>query len=161
MQCRERIERWLREERVTYELTQHPEAFTAQTVAAVEHVSGYWVAKVVIAVADGKLVMLALPAPHRVDLVRLKQVLGAEGVRLAREEEFANLFGDCEVGAMPPFGNLYGVPVYVERALTTDPHIVFNAGTHRETITMAYSDFERLVRPAVTDFASPPRAAAV
>jgi len=159
MDCRARLERWFRDERVTYELKQHPEAFTAQQVAATEHVSGYWVAKVVMAVSDGMLVMLVLPAPFRVDLVRLKEALGAGVVRLAREDEFANLFPDCEVGAMPPFGNLYGVPVYVDVALAKDPFVVFNAGSHRETLTIAYTDFERLAHPQVADFAVSPKAA--
>ncbi len=159
MDCRRRLEHWFRDERVTYELKQHPEAFTAQQVAATEHVSGYWVAKVVMAVSDGMLVMLVLPAPFRVDLVRLKEALGAGVVRLAREDEFANLFPDCEVGAMPPFGNLYGVPVYVDAALAKDPFVVFNAGSHRETLTIAYADFERLAHPQVADFAVSPKAA--
>jgi Ala-tRNA(Pro) deacylase len=159
MQCRERLEAWFREQRVSFDRQQHSEAFTAQQVAAAEHISGYWVAKVVMAVADGMLAMLVLPAPHRVDLVRLKGVLRAGSVRLAREEEFANLFPDCETGAMPPFGNLYGVPVYVDVRLAQDPHIVFNAGTHRETMRIAYADYERLARPDVADFAVSPQAA--
>ncbi len=159
MTCRERLERWFRDERVTFEVRRHPEAYTAQRLAALEHVSGYWVAKVVMAVSDGMLVMLVLPAPCRVDLVRLKEALGAGAVRLAREEEFAHLFPDCEIGAMPPFGNLYGVPVYVDAALARDAFIVFNAGTHRETMTIAYADFERLAHPRVADFALSPRAA--
>ena len=159
MNCQERLERWFRDERVTYELKQHLEAFTAQQVAATEHVSGYWVAKVVMVVSDGMLVMLVLPAPFRVDLVRLKEALGAGVVRLGREDEFANLFPDCEVGAMPPFGNLYGVPVYVDAALAKDPFVVFNAGSHRETLTIAYADFERLAHPQVADFAVSPKAA--
>ena len=159
MDCRGRLERWFRDERVTYELKEHSEAFTAQQVAATEHGSGYWVAKVVMVVSAGMLVMLVLPAPFRVDLVRLKEALGAGVVRLAREDEFANLFPDCEVGAMPPFGNLYGVPVYVDAALAKDPFIVFNAGSHRETMTIAYADFERLAHPQVADFAVSPKAA--
>ena len=161
MGCRERLQQWFREQRVTYALTQHPEAFTAQQVAASEHISGYGVAKVVMAVSDGMLVMLVLPAPYRVDLVRLKRALGATAVRLAREDEFASLFPDCEVGAMPPFGNLYGVPVYVDVTLTNDPQIVFNAGSHRETMTVAFSDFVRLTGPQIVEFAAVPRAVAV
>lgn len=161
MSCRERLQQWFREQGVTSELTQHPEAFTAQQVAASEHVSGYGVAKVVMAVADGMLVMLVLPAPYRVDLVRLKHVLDCGTVRLAREGEFATLFPDCELGAMPPFGNLYGVPVYVDATLTSDPRIVFNAGSHRETMTVAFGDFVRLARPQVAEFAAVRRAVAV
>ena len=153
MDCRGRLERWFRDERVTYELKQHPEAFTAQHVAATEHVSGYWVAKIVMAVSDGMLVMLVLPAPFRVDLVRLKEALGAGVVRLAREDEFANLFPDCEVGAMPPFGNLYGMAVFAEQTLAEDKEIAFNAGSHKELVKLAYADFAKAVQPKVGSFA--------
>jgi Ala-tRNA(Pro) deacylase len=152
MTCRERLEHLLKEQGVSYELTAHPVAYTAQDVASVEHVSGYDVAKVVMVAVDDRLVMLVLPAPHRVDLHRVRQSLGATTVRLAREEEFARLFPDCDLGAMPPFGNLYGIPVYVDRTLTRDPKIVFNAGSHRETVTLAYADFARLVQPEVIEF---------
>lgn len=152
MTSRERLERYLREQGVKYEVTSHPEVYTAQEVAAVEHVPGKMVAKVVIAVLDGTLTELVLPAPHRIDMPKLRAALGAKETRVAREEEFSNLFPDCEVGAMPPFGNLYNVPVIVDRALTEDLKIVFNAGSHRETMTVSYRDFERLVSPRVADF---------
>ena len=160
MTCRERLEQYFRERGVRYQVRTHPEAYTAQEVAAAEHVSGYRVAKVVIATVDGNPVMLVLPAPHRVDLEKVRQAVGGQQARLAREEEFAALFPDCEVGAMPPFGNLYGLPVYVDRSLTADPEIVFNAGTHRETMTVAYADFERLTGAQVADIARPPGLAA-
>jgi len=163
MTCRERLELLLVKQGVKFEVTAHPLAYTAQEVATVEHVSGYDVAKVVMAAVDDRLVMLVLPAPHRVDLEKVKRGLGATTARLAREDEFAKLFPDCDLGAMPPFGNLYGIPVYVDRTLTHDPKIVFNAGSHRETMTIAYADFERLVRPEVIEFAisaAPPRLAA-
>ncbi len=153
MLCRERLQRMLEEAGVPYQLMVHPVAYTAQEVAAHLHVSGYQVAKVVMAKVDDRLVMLVLPAPYRVDLERLCRALGAASARLAHEPEFAEVFPDCEVGAMPPFGNLYGIPVYVDRSLTRDPEIVFNAGTHRETLRMRYADYERLVRPQVLDFA--------
>lgn len=154
MTCRERLERLLVEHGVKYVVTPHPPAYTAQEVATVEHVTGYAVAKVVMAAVDDRLVMLVLPAAHRVDLQKVERVLGATSARLAREEEFARLFPDCDLGAMPPFGNLYGIPVYVDRTLTRDPEIVFNAGSHRETMTLAYADFERLVRPEIMEFAT-------
>lgn len=157
MTCRERLEQMCREAGVAYRITPHPPAFTAQEIAAAEHVSGYEVAKVVMATADDRLIMLVLPAPYRVDLVRLKQQLGAGTVRLAHEREFADVFPDCEIGAMPPFGNLYQVPVYVDRALTRNREITFNAGTHRETMTIAYADYERLAQPTVLEFAQGPR----
>lgn len=159
MTCRERLEQFLRDHSVAYALIAHREAYSAQEIAAEEHVSGYDFAKVVIASVDEKMVMLVLPAPSRVNLERLKQALGASGARLAREEEFVGVFGDCEVGAMPPFGNLYGIPVYADASLTRHPLIVFNAGTHRETMRMAFADFERLAQPQVADFSISPRAA--
>lgn len=152
--CRERLERYFREQKVKFEVTEHPEAFTAQEIAAVEHVPGKLFAKVVMAVVDGTLTMLVLPAPHRVDMPKLRAALGATQGRLAREEEFGSIFEDCEVGAMPPFGNLYNVPVAADRSLSQDPKIVFNAGTHRETMAIAYADFERLVSPKVADISS-------
>jgi Ala-tRNA(Pro) deacylase len=157
MTCRQRLEKMLDEAGVAHELVTHRLAYTAQEVADAEHISGYDVAKVVMAMADGKLVMLVLPAPTRVDFIRLKQLLGAQTVRLAEEREFGHVFPDCEVGAMPPFGHLYQVPVYVDRALTADPEIVFNAGTHRETLTVAYKDYERVARPTVLEMAIAPR----
>jgi|FaiFalDrversion3_1042247.scaffolds.fasta_scaffold00124_8 Ala-tRNA(Pro) deacylase len=156
MLCRERLQRMLEEAGVSYQVMTHPVAYTAQEVAAHLHVSGYQVAKVVMAKVDDRLVMLVLPAPHRVDLERLRKELGATSARLAHEEEFADVFPDCEVGAMPPFGHLYGIPVYVDRSLTRDPEIVFNAGTHRETIRIRYEDYDRLVQPQVLDFSTGP-----
>jgi len=156
MTCRERLEQLFREQGVTFQLTAHPEVYTAQEVAAVEHVTGYAMAKTVAVLADGKLVLVVLPAPHRVDVTKVKRAVGAQEVRLAKEEEFGRTFTDCEVGAMPPFGSLYGVPVYVDRALTQDPQIVFRAGTHRETMRVAYADFERLEKPQVGDYATAP-----
>src|SRR3989304_5426574 len=121
MTCRERLEQLFREQGGKDKATPHPEVYTAQEVAAVEHVSGYAMAKTVAVSADGKLVLVVLPAPHRVDITKVKRALGAEEVRLAKEEEFSRVFPDCEVGAMPPFGSLYGVPVPVDRTLTPDP----------------------------------------
>ncbi|MCL4535831.1 MAG: YbaK/EbsC family protein [Bacteroidetes bacterium] len=153
MNCRERLEAYLRENEVPYQLQHHPTAYTAQEVAAREHVPGKMLAKVVIVFADTKMVMLALTAPQQVDLERVKGMLGAREVRLAREAEFAAAFPDCEVGAMPPFGNLYGVPVYVDRRLAEDETIMFQIGTHTDTMSLKYADFERLVKPKVSEFA--------
>ena len=153
MNCKERLEAYLRDNKVPFQIIHHPLAYTAQEVAAAEHIPGKMLAKVVMVFADGKLAMLALPAPHRVDLSKAATVLKAKEVRLAHEEEFAAAFPDCEVGAMPPFGNLYDVPVYVDKTLTEDVDIVFNAGTHTDTISLRYADYERLVKPAVADFA--------
>jgi len=109
----------------------------------------------VMAMIDGTLTALVLPAPHRVEMPKVKTALRAKDARLAREQEFATVFTDCEVGAMPPFANLYQVPVVVDRALTEDPTIVFNAGSHRETMTVTAADFTRLVSPTVAEFSVP------
>jgi len=153
VKCKERLEAYLRENQVAYQVQHHPTAYTAQEVAAREHIPGKMLAKVVIVLADGKMRMLILPAPCRVDFAKAAAVLGAKEVRLAREDEFAAAFPDCSVGAMPPFGNLYDVPVYVDRTLTDDETIVFQAGTHTDTMSIRYEDFERLVKPRVADFA--------
>jgi len=153
MDCKDRLEAYLREKQVPFEVRHHPRAITAQEVAASEHVPGKMLAKTVMVLADGKMVMLALPAPYQVDVDKAGKVLGVE-VRLAHEEEFENTFPDCEVGAMPPFGNLYEVPVYVEAALAEDETIVFRAGTHTDTMSVSYADFERLVEPTIAEFAT-------
>ena len=111
------------------------------------------VAKTVIVVADGKKIMFVLPASYRVDLDQVQAMLGAGEVRLAHEAELVRTFPDCAVGTMPPFGNLYGLPVYVEKRLTEDETIVFPVGTYTETMSLRYADFERLVHPQVTVFA--------
>ncbi len=153
MNCKDRLESYLRDNRVSFETHHHPTAFTAQEVAASEHTPGRMVVKVVMVLADGELVMLAMPAPYQADLERVGEVLGATEVRLANEQEFASAFPDCEVGAMPPFGNLYDLPVYVDEALAEDETIVVQAGTHTDTLRLKYADFERLVDPSVLRFA--------
>lgn len=152
-QCKERLEAYLRENGVAYQTHHHPLAYTAQEIAAAEHMPGKMLAKVVIVKVDDGTAMLVLPASYKIDLDKARSVLGARDVRLAREEEFVGLFSDCEVGAMPAFGNLYGVPVYVDRALAEDESIGMQAGSHTDTISLRYADFERLVRPAVAEFA--------
>jgi Ala-tRNA(Pro) deacylase len=153
MDCKDRLEAYLREKEVPFEVRHHPRATTAQEVAASEHVPGKMLAKTVMVLADGKMVMLALPAPYQVDVDKAGKVLGGE-VRLAHEEEFEDTFPDCEVGAMPPFGNLYEVPVYVEAALAEVETIVFRAGSHTDTMSVSYADFERLVEPTIAEFAA-------
>ena len=153
MDCKDRLEAYLREKQVPFDVRHHPRAITAQEVAASEHVPGKMLAKTVMVLADDKMVMLALPAPYQVDMDKAGKVLGVE-VRLAHEEEFESTFPDCEVGAMPPFGNLYEVPVYVEAALAEDETIVFRAGTHTDTMSVIYADFERLVEPTIAEFAA-------
>lgn len=152
LDCRDRLENYLRENAVAFEVQHHPRVVTAQEVAATEHIPGKMLAKTVMVLADGEMAMLALPAPHEVNLEKVGEVLGATEVRLA-EEELENAFPDCEVGAMPPFGNLDELPVYVEETLAEDETIFFRAGTHTETISLRYTDFEQLVQPTVAEFA--------
>jgi Ala-tRNA(Pro) deacylase len=149
--CRERLEAYLIQHDVPFAEQRHPSAFTAQEVAASDHVPGKILAKVVIVNADGRSAMLVVPATERVDLEKAAAVLGAAQVRLAHEEEFADLFPDCEAGAMPPFGNLYGIAVYVDRALAENLNLVFQAGSHTETMGIRFDDFERLADPELVD----------
>jgi Ala-tRNA(Pro) deacylase len=151
--CRARLEHYLRESGVGYELQHHPLAYTARGMAASEHLSAQLIAKVVIIVADAQTVMVVLPASHELEPGRLATELDAREARLATELEFGPIFGDCDVGAMPPFGNLYGMAVYVDRSLAEDTNIVFQAGTHTDTMRIPFADFVRLVEPSVIDVA--------
>jgi Ala-tRNA(Pro) deacylase len=151
--CMERLQVYLRENEVPFQIQHHPIAYSAQEVAAREHVPGEVMAKTVVVFAGGATVMLALPASHRVDLEKAAAALGTKGVRLAHEGELAAYFPDCEVGAMPPFGNLYDVPVWADRSLAEDETIVFRAGTHTDTMSLKFADYERLAGPNVADFA--------
>lgn len=144
-----RVEHYLREQGVEYELQHHPLAYTARGVASSEHLPAQEVAKVVMLVADGRLAMVVLPASHELQLNELAHGLGVERARLAEELEFGPNFPDCEVGAMPPFGNLYGLPVYMDESLGDDADIVFQAGTHTDTIRIRLMDFMRLANPRV------------
>jgi Ala-tRNA(Pro) deacylase len=153
MQCKERLEAYLREHQVPFQVQQHAQSFSAQRTAEAEHISSKMVAKTVIVLADQQMFALVLPASFRVDLDQIQAILRAKEIRLAREAEFANTFPGCEVGAMPPFGNLYGLPVYVEKRLAEQETIVFPAGTHTETMSLRYADFERLVEPRTVTFA--------
>jgi Ala-tRNA(Pro) deacylase len=150
-----RLKEYLDTSKVPYEVLTHPKAYTSQGVAAALHVRGREFAKCVIVKTDaGKLAMMVIPGPRHVDLDAAREVLGARDVELAREEEFAAKFPECELGAEPPFGNLYDMPVYVDESLRKDPEIVFNAGTHVETIRMKYADYEKLVHPVVARVSS-------
>ncbi len=149
-----KLKEFLDRQNIKYVSIQHSPAYTAQEVAASAHVSGRDMAKTVIVKIEGKMAMVVLPANRKVVLSDLREILGAEQVKFASEEEFKGQFPDCEIGAMPPFGNLYGMDVYVAPALAEDTEIAFNAGTHTEVIKMAYADFERLVKPRVISFAT-------
>ena len=139
---------------VEYIVISHSKAYTAQGIAAISHIPGKELAKTVIVKLDGALAMAVLPASYQVDLQALKKAVGVREAELATEREFKQAFLDCQTGAMPPFGNLYGIPVYVDETLAEDREIAFNAGSHYELIKMAYSDFERLVQPEVLSFSS-------
>ena len=144
---------------VRYEVRSHRTAYTAQEVAAAEHVPGREMAKVVMVRDGAKYLMAVVPAPYHVDLDRVGKAAGRSGLQLATESEFAGLFAGCEPGAMPPFGNLYGIPVWVDEALTRDDEIVFNAGNHEQTVHMKFTDFARLVRPRIASLRTGDRAA--
>jgi Ala-tRNA(Pro) deacylase len=143
---------YLNHERVHYDVLPHPEAFRALAIAHMLHTPEKNVAKVVIVKVGKQFVMTVLPASWNVDLHRLRTVFPTHSVRLATEDELEGLFPDCELGAMPPFGNLYRIPVYVDRSLTEDEEIVFQAGTHSDAIRMRYWDFAALVFPVVEKF---------
>lgn len=147
-----KLKEFLDTKHVKYVSIQHSPAFTAQEVAASSHVSGRDFAKTVIVNMEGKLAMVVLPANRKVVLADLRETMGAAKVTLASEEEFKGRFPDCEIGAMPPFGNLYEMDVYVAPSLTEEEEIAFNAGTHTEVIKLPYKDFAALVQPKVLNF---------
>jgi Ala-tRNA(Pro) deacylase len=149
----QRLKDFLDEHQVKYVVISHSRAFTTQEIAAATHIPGKELAKTVIVEIDGKTAMAVLPGSQKVDLALLRDALGAERVTLAKEAAFKDRFPGCDLGAMPPFGNLYGMPVYVADSLTEDEEIAFNAGSHDQLVKMAYRDFERLVKPEVMRFA--------
>ena len=149
-----RLKEFLDLNHVPYITISHSPAYTAQGIAASAHVKGKELAKTVMVKVDGKLAMAVLPAPYKVDFELLRKQLKSDKVELATEQEFEKVFPGCEVGAMPPFGNLYGINVYVAESLTEDESIAFNAGSHTELIRMSYSDFNRLVHPTILAFAA-------
>jgi Ala-tRNA(Pro) deacylase len=145
-----KLQELLEQERVPYSVHSHPEAYTALEIAALEHVQGRMLAKVVIVKTDAdELVMVVLPADRRVDLRKVAAVLGSEELRLAQEWEFRDRFPACDAGSMPPFGNLFGLPVLVDELLTENDEIVFNAGTHTLTAKLRFADFKRVAGPRI------------
>ncbi len=147
-----KLKDYLEKNRVSYEVGYHARVYTAQEVAASQHVPGREMAKVVMVKADEKMIMLVLPASYRVDMKKLKGLLNCKRVGMTKEEKFEELFPDCEVGAMPPFGNLYNLEVWVNQILTQDDFIVFRAGSHVETLRIKYNDYAGLVNSKVGDF---------
>jgi Ala-tRNA(Pro) deacylase len=149
-----RLKTFLEHNGIQYTQQTHATAYTAAGVASVSHVKGKEMAKAVMVLADDKLVMLVVPANTHIRLKQAKAALKAHQVLLSSEADFAHVFPDCEVGAMPPFGNLYGIPVFVDEALTQDKEIAFNAGNHRELIKMSYAEYERAVQPQTVNVAT-------
>ena len=147
-----RVIKFLDDSAVPYDVTDHAPTFTAQQRAAAEHEPGRYVAKPVIVKVDGKYMMCVLAACSKIDLGALKNQLGAKHVELALEKEIGEMFDDCELGAEPPFGNLYDLPVIMDKALEKDDHIVFQAGTHSQAIQMSMDDYRKLVKPKVLEF---------
>ncbi|UCD24768.1 MAG: YbaK/EbsC family protein [Gemmatimonadota bacterium] len=149
-----RLKEFLDSNNIKYVTISHSPAYTAQAIAASAHVSGKELAKTVMVKVDGKMAMAVLPASYQVDFDLMKETVGAKNIELASEPEFKDLFPECEVGAMPPFGNLYDMPVFAAAKLAEDDEIAFNAGSHTELIKLSYKDFERLVSPTVVRFSA-------
>lgn len=153
-----KLKSYLDENKIKYITIKHSSAYTAQEIAAIAHIPGKDLAKTVIIKIDGRMAMAVLPASYKVSFDNLKDTLGVKEVRLAYEQEFIDKFPDCEVGAMPPFGNIYGLDVFVAESLAEDEEIAFNACNHTELIKMNFSDFERLVKPKRIKFSIPSKA---
>lgn len=149
-----KVKKYLDSNNIKYVIVEHSPAYTAQEIAGRAHISGKMLAKTVMIKVDGKMAMAVLPASFKISFDHLKEALGMEKVRLAYEQEFMDKFPDCEVGAMPPFGNLYGIDVYVAESLVQDKEIAFNACSHSELIKMNYKDFEKLVKPKILKFST-------
>lgn len=156
MPLSERLRDYLDSHRVAYHVTSHPKAFTAREVASAEHMPARELAKTVVVLGDGSYHLIVIPASKLVDFQEVRLALGLYQVRLATEEEIAKLFPDCEIGAMPPFGPLYGLPVYLDRSLTADANIAFNGGTHLDVIHMRTEDFRNMVSPTTVSLAREP-----
>jgi Ala-tRNA(Pro) deacylase len=150
----QKLQAFLDSANIKYVVISHSVAYTAQGIAALTHISGRELAKTVIVKIDGALAMAVLPAPLHIDLSQLRSAAGANHVALASEQEFRERFPDCETGAMPPFGNLYAMPVFADESLARDKEIAFNAGSHRELVRLAWEDFVRLAEPKIVRFAA-------
>ncbi len=147
-----KLKKFLDNNKVKYTVLKHSPAYTAQEIASTAHIKGKELAKTVMIKVDDHLAMAVLPASYRIDLNELQKAAGAKKLNIAGEKDFKDLFPECETGAMPPFGNLYEMEVFVASSLAEDEHIAFNAGTHTELIQMKYKDFEKLVKPTVAEF---------
>jgi Ala-tRNA(Pro) deacylase len=150
------VAKLLEDEGVKYEVIKHPTAYTAAEEAAVSHISGYeWAKTVIFLTKNDEAVMAVLPASYHVNPGKLERLVGSGKLRLAEESEFSRLYPNCEPGAMPPLGNLYGQRVFVDERLAEDEQIVFNAGNHQEAVRLSYKDFVRLVDPTLGEFGEP------
>jgi Ala-tRNA(Pro) deacylase len=152
MPLTEKIRNYLVDNNVKYEVLNHERALTAQEVAQSVHITGREVAKCLVVLSDGAMKLVLVPAPQQFSAEKFKQNTNASDVRLAQEDEFRSLFPECELGAMPPFGRVFGLPVYMDEALERYPEIVFNACTHTEAMKMSLRDFETLEKPTVGQF---------
>src|SRR4029450_3442751 len=150
MELSKRLIDCLKENNANYEILRHPEAVTAQPLAQAEHVKGRHHAKVVILKSGDRFLMMVVPADHQIDLEKAEKAIG-KPVSLAREEEFRSRFADCAIGAMPPFGNLYDLPTFVDKDLAGQEYIVFEAGTHTDGIKMNYDDYKKIAKPRAED----------
>ena len=146
----DKLREFLDENKIKYVNIKHSLAYTAQEIAASAHIHGKEIAKTVIVKIDGGMAMSVIPANFKLDLGLMSRAAGGKRAKLADEQEFQNLFPGCALGAMPPFGNLYDLPVFVDESLAEDEEIAFNAGSHTELIRLSYKDFERLVKPKIT-----------
>lgn len=149
----QRVRELLEKDGTEYTVIPHAAAYTAQEAAAAAHIPGAHWAKTVAFYADGRPALAVLPATRHIDLERLALAAGASRVRLATEKEIADLFPECELGAVPPFGALWGLPVYLDRSLAAHGRVAFHAGSHREAVAVSFPDFERLLEAVVADFA--------
>jgi Ala-tRNA(Pro) deacylase len=147
-----KLKEFLDSNKIEYVAINHSLAYTAQRIAASAHIQGKEIAKTVILKADRKMIMAVLPASCKINMELLRGAINAKDIEIASEKDFGLLFPECEVGAMPPFGNLYGMDVFVAESLTQDEEIAFNAGSHRELIKLSFRDFERLVKPKIIKF---------
>lgn len=152
-----KLKKMLDDSKISYELYNHPTAFTAQEIAAAQHIPGKEMAKVVMLDVDGSMIMAVIPASRKISFEKVRTALGAKQVDLAPEDKFAEKFPNCEIGAMPPFGNLFGLPVFVDPILEEDESIYFNAGNHQQTVRLAYKSFKALAKPRVVSLTTEPK----
>lgn len=155
MSLSDRFKKYLNNSNINYSVISHNPTYTAEELANELQVPEKDLAKTVIVKSDDGYAMIVLPASRKINLDYLKNAMGKKDIELADEAEFVNLFPDCELGAMPPFGNLYKIPVYVALRLSEDDEIIFNAGTHSDAIKMSFKDFKRLVDPRIAYFSEP------